>query len=386
MITSVTPGGRRILVVSGSVGAGHNGAAAELARRLTLLGAHTDTVDFLDAIPYAGQRLLRDGYTVSIGHLPRFFEWLFQSIDDTQWVRSTVINACRIAAATMRSWRLDSYHAIVSTYPLASQTLGRLKRDGEVAAPLITYLTDPAVHRLWVHEQVDNHFTVTDATARQGMARYGMPMRATGALVPPAFSSTGIPARRCAMRGQLGLSQHRPVALVVTGSLGLGAVPAAVQATVRTGICDALVLCGRNEKLRRSLGSLPGVTALGWRDDVPDLMAACDLLIHNAGGLSLTEALVAGLPAVTFQPLPGHGRANAALLEAAGLAPWPRTEADLSAALRSALRSGSPDPRRVTPAFETAAAVAALARQPQPGSAFGRPRWPEDALQPATVA
>ena len=45
------------------------------------------------------------------------------------------------------------------------------------------------------------------------------------------------------------------------------------------------------------------------------------MLVHNAGGLSFTEALVAGLPAVTYRPIPGHGRANAAVLDAAGLAP-----------------------------------------------------------------
>ncbi|MBA2323262.1 MAG: glycosyltransferase, partial [Pseudonocardiales bacterium] len=77
-----------------------------------------------------------------------------------------------------------------------------------------------------------------------------------------------------------------------------------------------------------------GVLALGWRDDVPDLMAVADVLVHNAGGLTLTEALTAGLPAITFRPIPGHGTANAATLAEAGLAPWPKDHAELAATVR----------------------------------------------------
>lgn len=65
-------------------------------------------------------------------------------------------------------------------------------------------------------------------------------------------------------------------------------------------------------------------------------MAACDVLVHNAGGLSLSEALTAGLPAVTFAPIAGHGRANAALLHSAGLAPWATTTDELAECLRAA--------------------------------------------------
>jgi UDP-N-acetylglucosamine:LPS N-acetylglucosamine transferase len=72
---------------------------------------------------------------------------------------------------------------------------------------------------------------------------------------------------------------------------------------------------------------------LGWRDDVPELMAAADVLVHNAGGLSVTEALVVGLPTLTYLPIPGHGRANAAVLERAGVAAWPRDPQQLHEAI-----------------------------------------------------
>jgi processive 1,2-diacylglycerol beta-glucosyltransferase len=47
--------------------------------------------------------------------------------------------------------------------------------------------------------------------------------------------------------------------------------------------------------------------------------------------------MVAGLPAVSYRPLPGHGRANAAVLDAAGLAPWARTPQQLGELVHAAV-------------------------------------------------
>ena len=173
-----------------------------------------------------------------------------------------------------------------------------------------------------VPPDVDLHLTVTRATARDA-ARYGVTAEVAGPLCAPRF---GHPERRRALRAELGIPDDAPVALIGAGSLGLGDVPRTVAAILHHPRAHAVVLCGRNGGLRRRLAGDPRVTPLGWRDDVADLMAAADLLVHNAGGLSLTEALVAGLPAVTYLPIPGHwsgerGRARPG--RGGGLAPRP---------------------------------------------------------------
>ena len=138
---------------------------------------------------------------------------------------------------------------------------------------------------------------------------------------------------RDAVREELALPRTAPVALISAGSLGMGAIPRTVRDLLAHPRLRVVVLCGRNARLRRRLGRHERVVALGWRDDVSDLMAASDVLVHNAGGLSLTEALAAGLPAVTYLPIAGHGRANAEVLAAAGIAPWPRDARALAAAV-----------------------------------------------------
>ncbi|HEY0401566.1 MAG TPA: hypothetical protein VGD09_06070, partial [Blastococcus sp.] len=194
--------------------------------------------------------------------------------------------------------------------------------------------TDPAVHASWLHPAVDAHMTVTAATARQGEAEYGMPFDVAGPLVPERFSRVPDLDELVSLRQDLELPMDRPVALLVAGSLGLGDLLPTVEHVAAAGLTP-LVLCGRNAALRRRLARVPGAVALGWRTDVHRLTHVADVLVQNAGGLSFTEAYVAGLPAVTYRPIPGHGRANARVMDEAGLAPWARTPDELAGLLQS---------------------------------------------------
>jgi UDP-N-acetylglucosamine:LPS N-acetylglucosamine transferase len=204
------------------------------------------------------------------------------------------------------------------------------------------------VHVSWLHPSVDSHLTVTAATAVHGAAAYGVALDVAGPLVPERFSRRLPAAELAALRAELTSGEDRPLALLVAGSLGLGDLGATVDDVVAAGF-TAVVLCGRNDRLRRSLAG-PGVVALGWRDDVHRLVQAADVLVQNAGGLSFTEALVAGLPAVTYRPIPGHGRANARVLDEAGLAPWAHDRADLARHLRAQAARGRTQHRFADPA------------------------------------
>jgi processive 1,2-diacylglycerol beta-glucosyltransferase len=354
----------RVLIVSGSVGAGHDGAAHELAARLTASGAQVFVRDFLDAVPRPVAGMLRDGYTGSVGHAPVLFEFLFQRLEHQRFLWRVEQRVCRSATTPVRRW-LDTVDpdVVVSTYPLASQTLGALRATGELAVPVLTYLTDPAVHVSWLHPAVDAHLTVTAATAAHGLATHGVRCTVVGPLVPERFAVRLELPELVDLRAEIGLPAARPVALLVAGSLGLGDIGSAARDVVAAGFTP-LVLCGRNGSLRRRLQAVPGVVALGWRTDVHRLMQIADVLVQNAGGLSCTEALVAGLPTVTYRVIPGHGRANAAVLHDSGLAPWARTPAELAIALHAQLGRDRTAPALGDPADWVLAAVPSPATAP----------------------
>src|SRR3954468_7126685 len=49
----------------------------------------------------------------------------------------------------------------------ASQALGQARVRGDLDCPVVTYLTDPSVQRLWVHPAVDLHLAILEVAAKQ---------------------------------------------------------------------------------------------------------------------------------------------------------------------------------------------------------------------------
>jgi glycosyltransferase involved in cell wall biosynthesis len=330
-----------IAVVSGSFGAGHDGAAAELTRRLQAHGHTVHRHDFVDLLPRRSGVLLRGLYHRQLTVAPRTWGWLLALAGSERLSRPAAGLTAAADDATLAALG-GQQRLIVSTYPLASQVLGRLRRNGRLAAPVVTYLTDLSVHPAWVADGVDVHLALHDDTARQAKQLGAPDVRVVAPAVRPAFT-------RPAARAIPGLPAQGPLALVVAGAWGVGQVERAARDIAGTGLAVPVVACGRNDTLRRRLNRSGQVVALGWVEDMPALVRACQIVVQNAGGLSSLEALAAGVPVVTYRCVPGHGAANAEVLDRIGWVPWLRARRDLATGLAAALHHGgafTPSPAR----------------------------------------
>ncbi len=317
--TSVHSG--RVVVLSASIGDGHNRAARELARRLTARGQDVDVLDFLELLPLKLGSLLRRIYALQLSICPRSYGSLYAGLEDGSHAISVV--RWMLSLGRRRFLKaLQGCSGVVVTYPLAGQVLGKLRSQSKLEVPLWIYLTDFSVHRLWVVPEADMHLVLHQVVADQVHAlSVFAKVRVSGSLVSPAF--TRRPADKepkHELRSSLGLPLKQPIALLVAGSWGVGKVVQTAQEILASGRAIPVVMCGRNAKLitdikRRGLG-----IAIGWTNAMHDYMNAADVLVHNAGGMSSLEGLASGLPVLSMNCLPGHGQANAAAMESAGLA------------------------------------------------------------------
>ncbi len=311
-----------VLIVSASMGAGHDGAARELKRRLEDEGHIATTRDFLNAVPARGGRLVRASYEWQLKVVPWSYEATYRSL---LAVPVTTVPLASIIGM-LTSWRLRRWVAatkadvVVSTYPLASLALGRMRKQGRLGVPVVTFITDFAVHPLWTHPGVDLHLGVHPQVAATAMARTGTRAAAPGPLVPQGFISARV--GRQAARERLGLPDDEQIVLLVAGSWGVGDIEQTFDDVAGAGRYVPLAVCGHNERLRRRLAAKDVGIVFGWTDEMPVLMAAADALVENAGGLTCMEAFASGLPVVTYRPIAGHGRGNAEDMARAGVATY----------------------------------------------------------------
>ncbi|HET6963128.1 MAG TPA: glycosyltransferase, partial [Acidimicrobiales bacterium] len=166
----------------------------------------------------------------------------------------------------------------------------------------------------------------------------------TGPAVSSRFDADGLPDREEG-RARFGIGPDQRAVLIVAGSWGIGNVAATFSAVARDDRFLPVVVCGRDDKLRRHVtalaGEAPGAALiLGWTEDMPALMVACDALVENAGGLTSLEAMRVGLPVVSFDPIAGHGVENTTAMDAAGVARLARDPLELSRALAELTEPG----------------------------------------------
>jgi UDP-N-acetylglucosamine:LPS N-acetylglucosamine transferase len=315
------------------MGAGHDGAARELSRRLEARGHETRIVDFLDMPPFGLGFFVRWTYQLQLRLAPWSYEALYRLWYVLPFLYGPLVafDSWLTRRAFQRAIRELDPDVVATTYSLSALVLGRMRKKGWLRVPVATYLTDFAVHPLWVHPSVDLHLAVSPHAAETARARTGSKAAAPGPLVGERFR-TEQPDRRLARRA-LGLDPGTRAALVVAGSWGVGSVVSTVEAIASSGRFHAITVCGRDEQLKAALEKRGLGTVIGWTSEMPSLMAAADVLVENAGGLTAMEAFAAGLPVVTFQPIPGHGRDNARTMAAAGVNRYAHDVAELHAAL-----------------------------------------------------
>jgi len=344
----------RALIVSATVGAGDAGTAHELARQLAESGHQVAVRDFLDAAPLGIGKAMSKGYEAELRHAPWAYELAFGVwywLPFLLWPASRVLSM--FTRRTVRRWVTETQpDVVISTYPVATQVLGDMRRRGRrrwrrragIGAPTVNFITDFGYHPFWAHAGIDLNLAVNPATVAAVAARTGRPSLACAPLVRPAFGQSH--ARRAEERAKLGLGPDDIAVLVSSGSWGVGDVTATVRLLNRDAGIVPVVVCGRNAALASELAGLAEAGAtrtvvIGWTDDMPGLMAACDVLVENAGGLTALEAMVSGTPVVSYRPIPGHGRKSASAMTAAGVGRLARSDEDLLHAVTALGRAGT---------------------------------------------
>lgn len=318
-----------ILIFTASYGGGHWQAARALAKSLSLCGekVQTEIVDFMDLISPTLNKVTCFTYTKSVRNTPSLYGYFYQVTDHLKieplWARRFNYFGVRKILSFLRA---RSPQLIIATYPLAAGAVSHLKKQGLIGVPLITVITDNAVHNQWIHPCTDLYL-VGSEQVREGLIGRGVPgkkVAVTGIPIDPKFSK--LPSRTLLLE-KFGLAPNVPVILIMTGAMGmLQGVPSICRMLASFPLpLQVLVVAGKDRRLYRRLKKLAlqfpkTLQVCGFVENVEEYMAVADLLITKAGGLTISEALAAGLPMLIYRPIPGQEAENTRYLTDAGAA------------------------------------------------------------------
>jgi processive 1,2-diacylglycerol beta-glucosyltransferase len=349
-VAPAPPDAPRVLVVSASIGEGHDLPARFLVADLLARApdAYAPIEDGLRAAGALVERLVLAGsaFESRVGNVA--FDVEYALITHVGPLRRG-FSRLGTALAGRGLLRLVAAHrpdVVVSTYPGTTEVLGRLRQDGRLGVPLVSAITDLAALRYWSHPGVDLHLITHPESAEEVRTIAGSRTRIVAArgMNDPRFAT---PPSRADGRRTLGLPRDGKVVVVSGGGWGVGDVEGAVATALALDGTHVVVMCGRNDALRERLavrfGRVERVRLLGFTTEVPSLFAAADALIHSTAGLTVLEAWALGCPTISYGWGRGHIRANNRAYARFGIADVARTRDELAGALRAALaRRGSP--------------------------------------------
>jgi len=317
----------RVLVLYVSVGTGHMKAAEALKESIEKQFSGW-SVDILDTLKYINpiiDKIIVSSYLGTLKRSPKIYSMLYTASGTGTGIydMSKVINR-------LLSYRLKSLikeykpSAIVCTHPFPMQMLSSLKEKNKLNIPTIAILTDYVVHSLWLDSGMDA-FIVANEIMKAEMISRGIP---SGIIFP-----YGIPVspkfltqvdRKCLL-SELGLDNKFTV-LVMGGGMGFGNIENTMTSLLDCDIdLQIIAVTGTNQKLKAQLeesarNSSKKVVILSYTDRINELMDISDLLITKPGGMTVSEALVKGLPIFIISPVPGQEEGNASFLIRSGVA------------------------------------------------------------------
>jgi processive 1,2-diacylglycerol beta-glucosyltransferase len=302
---------RRALLLSGSLGAGHDVHAQACADALTARGW---SAEILDAMRLLGPRGGSAGEAVfrSMLAVPGLYDaFHFAALRPGSGLALLADAAARRQLVPRLRGYLDAHPAdlVISVFATASSAVSALA-DAYPAMSHVVLCSDVTPHRLWVHPNVDLYL-VTSGAAEAAVRRYD-PRARVCMIASPVRPGFHDPPSQERARAELGLPGLDRTVLLMSGAWGLGPLAEAAAALADAGV-NVLAVAGRNARLESRLRAAaqhrPRMRVFGYTEQIPLLMAAADLVITSSGD-TCAEARTVGRPLLLLDVVQGHGRDN----------------------------------------------------------------------------
>ena len=289
-------------------------------------------IDALQHVSKLFQRIYDQAYISMVRRAPELMGVLYERTDQPWLHARRRLALDRLNTAPMiRLLKRIQPDLCVATHFLPAEIIAWLIAKRKLRAHNAIVVTDYDVHAMWLCRTVDRYYVAIDEAAEY-LARIGVPrekLRVAGIPIDPLFAT---PMNRSDARKQLGLDEDATVILISAGGYGIGPVEQLVKDLLTLQRpWQIAAIAGKSEKTRKRLEELakeagklssgsPKLCPVGFTTEMDKYMAAADLMVGKAGGLTASEALARALPMALIEPIPGQEERNADHLLEAGAA------------------------------------------------------------------
>lgn len=315
----------KILILSVKAGMGHHQTGMALKNEFEKNGAACVMLDTFEYVNPILSETISRGYLLSTKLTPKMYGQFYRMAEKKQSVDPSFLQKTmnRILSSKLMKF-IKNYEpdAILATHIFAAQIISHLRTKGKLNCLTLGIVTDFTIHPFWEETNLDYYVTASRMLNLQ-LEKKGIDKKKAlpvGIPIHPKFaeSMTKEEARR-----RLGIEDKTTV-LVIMGSMGYGHI---MKELIKLDEMDEefqiMCVCGNNRRLYTLVSGYSWkktVHVYGYVDNVDVMMDAANIIVTKPGGLTTSEFLAKGLPAILLDPIPGQEDRNVEFLLNNGLA------------------------------------------------------------------
>lgn len=310
----------KVLILSISTGYGHHQTALSLKNYLDSKGVSCSVLDMLEHItPLLGNGVSK-GYILSTKYAPRVYGRFYRLAEKRQKSdpHLSFVNIHNILSIKLKKYiDQNKPDVIVCTHIFTAQTITYLKHRNLISCKCIGIITDFTIHPYWEDSDLDYYVTASRLLNNQ-LRKKGISIKKILPIGIPIHPKFGESMPKQEARNILNINPKLRTILMMTGSMGYGNIYKQLLVLDESdGDFQVLCVCGNNKRLYSRISNhawKKPVYPYAFVDNVDIMMDASDCIVTKPGGLTMSEALAKGLPAILCNPIPGQEERNSEFL------------------------------------------------------------------------
>lgn len=347
----------KILILSATTGGGHMSAAYALKNYITSVdnASEINIIDTIQSISPTLNKAVTGGYVYLATKTPKMYGGMYKIADkDTSLNKAVTLASSQVSKKLLPVIERFSPDVIITTHAFATEIASILKNDGDIDIPIVSIITDFAPHKTYLNNGVDAYI-VSSHEMIEDMVERGIQREKIYPFGIPVKQEFYEDVPRKEKLEEEGLDPDLQTILIMAGSFGVTDVLKIYHNIVSSEADFQIILItGRNEKLyetfdrylsktifqnalieeynnekehslktvrkpRKPKPSKP-TKLLYYTEEIPKYMHISDIIVTKPGGLTVSEAIAAGLPIAAYKPIPGQEEQNADFLVSKNMA------------------------------------------------------------------
>ncbi len=294
-----------ILILTASFGMGHNSVSKALKEQIESEDKHADIViaDILEIVNPKIKSFSSKMYCELTENYPIVYNAFY---DIKVNYKNNIIDSvfCNLCYKKFYEYMLiEKPKVIISTFPLCSCVVSKIKEEYNVAVDLITVITDVVDSWEWIYKGT-NMYLVPTNKIKNKLINKGINKN--------TIIVTGIPVKKEFIGKNIGLSakNNKSILIVLSGIDNIS--DDMLYELDKNNNFKIKIVTGRNKKLFKKLSgcTFTNIEIYGYVNNLNQMMDESMFIVTKPGGVTIFEAINKELPLVVLNSNVGQEKGN----------------------------------------------------------------------------